>query len=271
MASTTADGSTDKLRILALDLGTTMTRFCDVGVGQVVSHPTLLLRDRRGRPVAAGWNAWHLALHRPAHLRHPVRRGVVVNAHDCANMLRLLLAEEGLSPLDGVALSLPAVATRVDTKILAAAVRAATGAPIVSMRPAVASAAAHGSNEGDLPTRLICDVGASVIEVGAFHRQRLRVQMGTHVDVHAYVDEPAAAVGELLRLVHNVLGRLRKTVADELIAAPVMLIGGAHQSRPLRELLDTSLHLNLELAEAPETAAVSGLARHVSGTLHRAQ
>jgi uncharacterized membrane protein len=100
MASTTADGSTDKLRILALNLGTTMTRFCDVGVGQVVSHPTLLLRDRRGRPVAAGWNAWHLALHRPAHLRHPVRRGVVVNAHDCANMLRLLLAEEGLSHLD---------------------------------------------------------------------------------------------------------------------------------------------------------------------------
>jgi hypothetical protein len=55
MAGLPADGSTDHLRILALDLGTTMTRFCEVGVGQVVSHPTLLLRDRRGRPVAAGW------------------------------------------------------------------------------------------------------------------------------------------------------------------------------------------------------------------------
>jgi actin-like ATPase involved in cell morphogenesis len=271
MSNTHAGPSARPPRVIALDLGTTMTRFCEVGAGQVVSHPTLLLRDASGRPVAAGWNAWHMTLNQHDRLRHPIRGGLIVDAHDCSNMLRLLLAEEGLSRIDGVALTVPAIASRVDTTALASAVRAATGAPILLMRPAVAAAAARDSIGGKAPIGLICDVGASVIEVGAFHRQRMRAQAGTHVDTHAYIDEPAVAVGELLRLVHNVLGRLRRAVADELIAAPVILIGGAYQSRPLLELIYTALHLNIEVAEAPETVAVSGLAQGVSGMLHRAR
>jgi hypothetical protein len=271
MSRTRARPAAPQARIIALDVGTTMTRFCVVGAGEVVSHPTVLLTDRAGRAVATGWNAWHMTLDKPRRLRSPVAGGVVVDVTGCANMLRLLLAEEGLSRIDGVALTIPAVANRIDTMMLASAVRAATGAPILVMRPAVAAAAARDGVDAQTRTGLLCDVGASVIEVGAFHRQRLRAQAGTQVDTHAYIDEPAVAVGELLRLIHTVLGRLREADTDQLIAAPVTLIGGAQQSRPLLELIYTAVHLDIELAHEPESAAVSGLARRVRATVHRAQ
>jgi actin-like ATPase involved in cell morphogenesis len=258
-------------RILALDLGSTMTRFCVTGEDEIVSHPTLMLYDRAGKPVAAGWDAWHMALDEPDRLWHPVLGGVVSDADGCANMLRLLLAEAGMSRVDSVALSLPAVAGRQDTARLASVVSVAANAPIVLMRPAVAAAASRDSTGGDLPTGLVVDIGAGVVEVGAFHGRRMGAQAGTKVLTHAFVDEPTLVVGELLRLVNKTLGEVPSTVAEELVKAPVTLIGGAQQSRPLFELICYGLHLDITAADRPETAVVSGLAREVSGMLSHAQ
>jgi hypothetical protein len=224
--------SARQLRILVLDLGSTMTRFCVTGEDEIATHPTLLLYDRAGKPVAAGWTAWHMAVDEPDRLHHPVLGGVVSDVDRCANMLRLLLAEAGMSRVDGVALAVPAVAKREDMVRLAAVVSLAAKAPIALMRLAVAAAASRDSTKGDLPTGLVVDVGAGVIEVGAFHGRRMSAQAGTKVHTHAFVDEPTLVVGELLRLVHKILGEVPSTVADELVDAPVTLIGGAQQSRP---------------------------------------
>jgi hypothetical protein len=109
--------------------------------------------------------------------------------------------------------------------------------------------------------------GGGVIAVGAFYGRRMSAQAGTKVRTHAFVDEPTLVVGELLRLVHQILGQLPDRVAGDLVDAPVTFIGGAQQSRPLLELICYRLHLDITAADRPETAVVSGLAHEVSGNV----
>ncbi len=120
-----------------------------------------------------------------------------------------------------------------------------------------------------MPTGLVIDVGASVIEVGAFYGQGEGTIAAAAVYTHAFVDEPALVVGELLRLVHNILGKVPDTVAHDLVGAPVTLIGGAQQSQPLLELICIGLHLDITVDDHAETAVVSGLAHDAGGTSNR--
>jgi hypothetical protein len=107
-------GMRRRAQLIAVDLGTARTRVSLSAADVVLDEPTVLGCDRAGRPVAAGWAAWQMAAAGRISLRQPVQAGVVVDPAGCADLLRLLLAEANIGPISGVAVGVPAVATRRD-------------------------------------------------------------------------------------------------------------------------------------------------------------
>jgi actin-like ATPase involved in cell morphogenesis len=259
-------------RIVAIDLGTTTTRIQVVGEDRVWSEPTMLLCNRFGEPVAAGLAAWHMAVAEPWRVRHPVAGGIIVDPTSCQDFLRLVLCEAGLYGCEGVAVSVPAVMRRDRIVQLASVVAAAAAAPVVSMRPVVSAAAAapdHAPRRAR-PHRLICDIGAGVLDVGAICDGQLRTLKGAIVATHAFVDDPALVTGELAKLVHAVLAKVPGEVAAELVAQPVELVGGGPQSLPLLELIMVALNMDIEVPEDGQNRVVRGLARSVQASLESA-
>lgn len=257
-------GPRQRAQLIAVDLGTARTRVSLSAAQVVLDEPTVLGCDRSGRPIAAGWAAWQMAADGRVSLRHPVRAGVVVDPSGCADVLRLLLAEAGIVPITGVAIGIPAVATRRDVLTFASVLAAAAHAPVVSMRPALAAALAAepvDDRRHVSPTmRFVCDVGTGITQIGAIWEGRLHAQTGVRLGLQDYLDRPEQFLAAVRELMNQVLAQTPKA-DDACKTGSVRLIGGGALVPQLAYAIASQCDLRVEAADDAGTAVASGLSR----------
>lgn len=247
---------------LAIDLGTARTRIAVPGEGVWLDEPTLLALDRHGKPVAAGWQAWHAGVTGPVSLRWPIRQAHIVNPVLCVMFLQQLLEQANLAGAELVAVSVPALTLEYDADVLAGCVSAATGARVVRVDAAVACAQSLG-DEPEAP-QLLVDVGAGICEVAATWDGHTHAHGRADVGAPEYLTDPTRLLTPLVGVMHQVLCDVPIEMADLLGSQPLSLVGGGPLLPGLRDDLEDAFHIEVAVPPEPRACLVRGLSARLS-------
>ncbi|WP_166172495.1 rod shape-determining protein [Motilibacter aurantiacus] len=243
---------------LALDLGTARTLLATADGELVLDEPTVVALDGSGTPTAAGWAAWQAAVDGPHKLAWPVRRARITDPVLCVQFLRLLLDRDG-HDAGAVAVCVPSVAGPYDATVLAGVVSSATGAQVVPVDSVLAGAIGGGVDVSDSSPGLVCDVGAGIIEVGAVADGAVVAQAAVRVGARDYLDDPRHVTPRVVHAMRSVLQRVPDTLAGDLAARPVRLVGGGALLPGLAPSLAGSWGAPVQVCPAPRRAVVAGL------------
>jgi actin-like ATPase involved in cell morphogenesis len=249
---------------LALDLGTSRTQaFAPVG-GLLIDEPTLLAWDGSGRAFAAGRRAWEVSASTGARLSCPVRRGLPVRPMECARYLQLLLEQYQIRVDGPVVLAIPAVASSYEASVLTSVPASVTGTRIVPVRSPLAAAIGTGLPMHEPVSGLVCDVGAGVLELGAVGDGRLLEQSSASVGTREYLDDPERLVLLAVWALKRLLEKVPPTVARQLAAGPVHVVGGGALLPGLQAGLADGFQMEAIVHEEPRQAVINGLTRSLA-------
>jgi actin-like ATPase involved in cell morphogenesis len=246
---------------LALDLGTSRTQvFAPVG-GLLIDEPTLLAWDGSGQAFAAGRRAWEVSASTGARLSCPVRRGLPVRPIECARYLHLLFEQYRLRVNGPVVLAIPAVASLYEASVLTSVPASVTGARILPVASPLAAAIGTGLPMHQPVSGVICDVGAGVLELGAVGDGRLLAQSSATVGTREYLDDPERLVLLAVWALKRLLEKVSTTIARQLVAGPVHVVGGGALLLGLKAGLADGFQMEAIVHDQPRQAVLNGLTR----------
>lgn len=248
---------------LALDLGTSRTQVYAPVRGLLIDEPTLLAWDRSGQAFAAGRRAWEASVSTGARLSCPVRRGLPVAPIECARYLHLLFEQYRLRVDGPVVLAIPTVASSYEASVLTSVPASVTGARILPVGSPLAAAIGTGLPLHEPVSGLICDLGAGVLELGAVGDGRLLAQSSATVGTREYLDDPDRLVVLATWALQRLLEKVSTTIARQLVAGPVHVVGGGALLPGLEARLADGFQMAAIVHDQPRQAVIDGLTRYL--------
>jgi len=252
---------------VAIDLGTATTQVFVRGRGIVLNEPSLLVMEegKDGEPFAVGQEAKEMMGRTPRdyHVIHPLQRGVIANFTATQAMLKCFMARAfpRRRPWGArVVISVPAMATPVETRAFREVVSALPGVRSVSMVPdPLAGAHGVGLPVGRPTGCMLVDVGAGTTEASVLSKGGIVINRSIPVAGNT-MDE---------RIIQYLRNRYNLIIGDRTAEELKIRVGSAKPLTKELTYLVTGHDLNHELPGTIEVRtnevyeAISGIVNNI--------
>lgn len=245
----------------AVDVGTARTRLVVPGRGLVVDEPTLLAYGRSGEVVAVGSAAARAAAGGPVRLVHPVHHGELVDPVGCVHLLACLMARADVQPTQGLTLAIgvPVGGRPSDVSVAAGIAAAVGGGPVIPVDSALAAAIGAGADVSEDAATLVCDIGIGLIEVAAVGSGRVLSSAQVPLGLADLEDPSDHVLLPVTAALVAILDDVPDAVAADLVARPLLLVGGGGLHPGLADRLAAACRMPVLAADRPRDALVEGL------------
>ncbi len=245
----------------AVDVGTARTRIAVPGRGLLLDEPTLLAYGRAGVVVAVGSAAQQAAASGPVRLVRPVRHGTVTDPVGCVHLLRSLMAEAEIEARQGltIAIGVPVAGLASDVSVAVGVAASAGRGTVVPVESSLAAAIGAGTDVSEEATTLVCDVGVGLVEVAAVGSGRVLASTQVPLGLPDVVDDVDRVLRRVATALVGVLDDLPHAVAADLVARPLLLVGGGGLHPGFADQLAAACRLPVVVAPRPRAAVVEGL------------